>query len=64
MLATTNRRRLDMAKKKAAKTKKARAGKKPRLRDLRVRKGDLAGGGNLGTTGFSGFSTGTVQKRD
>jgi len=53
-----------MAKKKAAKTKKARAGKKPRLRDLRVRKGDLAGGGNLGTTGFSGFSTGTVQKRD
>ena len=50
-----------MAKKKAAKTKKARAGKKPGLRDLRVRKGDLAGGGNLGT-GFSGFSAGTVKK--
>jgi hypothetical protein len=29
--------------------KKARAARKPRLRDLRVRKGDLAGGGNLGT---------------
>ncbi len=49
-----------MAKKKAAKTKKARSAKKPRLRDLRVRKGDLAGGGQLGVG--SGFSAGIVQK--
>ena len=49
-----------MAKKKAAKRKKARAAKKPRLRDLGVRKGDLAGGGFGG--GLTGFAGGTVQK--
>ena len=56
-----------MAKKKAtrggAKKKKQKASaRKPRVRDLSTRKGDLAGGGQLGQMGQFGQFGGIVKK--